>query len=284
MPALQAYWKGQLQLSLVSFPVALYSAIGSSGRIELNQLHAVRGCYRRIRNVRSCPEHGPVSSGEIARGYEYEKDRYVIIDDADLNRIKLPTERTLEILQFVQPDELDPIYFDRPYYMAPEGRAGQRAYAVVHEAMRQSRKAAIGRVVILGRERLLAITVQSPGFRVMTLRNAAQIRKPEDVFADLRPAEVDRAQLELARQLVDQYTEPFKPERFHDRYRAALQEIINAKIAGQEPIAAQEPGGPPVINLMKALQQSLKEVEKEKKPPARSIKRPQAKRKRGKGA
>lgn len=277
----QAYWRGQFQLSLVTFPVRLHAAVGTAGGVTLNQLHGIPGCYRRIRHERTCPDHGPVPAGEIAKGYEVEKGRYVVIDDADLRAIKLPTTRTLEIIQFIDAAELDAIYQDRPYYMAPDSKAGQTAYRVVREAVRQSGKIGIGRVVFLGRERYVSVAPHGDGFRVFTLRYAPQIRKPEDAFSEVRDGDVDKTQLGLASQLIDQYSEPFDPNRFQDRYASALMEIVNAKAAGAEPVAAEQPSQAKVINLMKALQESVEQARKVKKPPAKSIRG--AKGKRGKG-
>ncbi|MBV8414692.1 MAG: Ku protein, partial [Verrucomicrobia bacterium] len=156
--ALRASWSGYLKLSLVTIPIRMYNAIGSSSRVSLNQLH--KNCRHRVRQQLVCPEHGKLERDDIVRGYEYEKDKYIVIDESDLEKIKLETTKTIDLTQFVEAGEVDPMFFDKPYYVAPDGPMAEDAFRVVREAMRKSNKMGIGRVVMSGREHVIALRVQ----------------------------------------------------------------------------------------------------------------------------
>lgn len=267
----RATWKGQLQLSLVSFPVRLYNAVRSTSRVTLNQLH--KGCHRRLKQQMKCPAHGDVERADIARGYEYEKSKFVVIDETDLQRIRLETTKTIQLVQFIGADELDPIFLDAPYYVAPDGRGAEEVCRVLREAMRESNRVGIGRVVLSSREHSVALQVQEPGLLLTTLRYAHEVRSAAPFFEDLRSGEVEEAPLRLAQQLIEQHTRPFDPTQFTDRYQDSLLEVVTAKIAGSEPIRVQEEEVGRVINLMEALEQSLSGAEKKKRPRARTVKR-----------
>lgn len=275
----RASWKGQLKLSLVSFPVRLYNAISSTSRVSLNQLH--KDCHMRLKQQMRCPEHGEVDRSEIVKGYEYEKGKYVIIDEADLDQIKLETNKTIEITQFVEADELDPLLLNSAYYVAPDGPVAEDAFRVFREAMRETNRVAIGRVVMANREQIVALGPQDNGFRLTTLRYANEVRSANPYFEEIKNGDVDPKQLQLAKQLVEQYTDEFDPAEFNDRYSDALLEVVKAKIDGSEPVIVQEQEAEKVINLMDALKQSLSPEKKtRKKPPAKSVKRSKAKAKR----
>ena len=267
----RATWKGQLQLSLVSFPVRLYNAVHSTSRVTLNQLH--KGCHRRLKQQMKCPAHGDVERADIARGYEYEKSKFVVIDETDLQRIRLETTKTIQLVQFIGADELDPIFLDAPYYVAPDGRGAEEVCRVLREAMRESNRVGIGRVVLSSREHSVALQVQEPGLLLTTLRYAHEVRSAAPFFEDLRRGEVEEAPLRLAQQLIEQHTRPFDPTQFTDRYQDSLLEVVTAKIEGSEPILVQEEEVGRVINLMEALEQSLSGAEKKKRPRARTVKR-----------
>lgn len=269
--ALRATWSGYLKLSLVTIPVRMYNAISSTSRIALNQLH--KNCNHRVRQQLVCPEHGKLEREDIVKGYEYEEDKYVVIDEADLEKVRLETNKTIDLVQFVTVDEVDPIFFDKSYYVAPDGPMAEDAFRVVREAMRRANKMAIGQVVIAGREHLIALRVKDRGFALSTLHYASEIRKETPYFEGIRNGEVDKNQLALATQLVENNTAAFDPAKFTNRYEDALLEIIKAKVAGSEPIVVQQVEAGKIIDLMSALKQSLaqsKPQKDDKKPAAAS--------------
>ncbi|MFO0840505.1 MAG: Ku protein [Phycisphaerae bacterium] len=251
----RASWKGQLKISLVAFPICLYNATSSSSRIGLNQLH--KGCNRRLKQQMTCPEHGPVERDDIAKGYEFEKDKYVIIDEADLDKIKLETNRTVEILQFVDAGEIAPIYLDSPYYVAPDGPVAEESFRVIREAIRRGGKVGIGRVVMSGREHAVVLQAEGKGFLLNTLRTADEVRAADPYMEGIRDGEIAADQLALAQQLIQAKSAAFDPSQFRDRYQDALLAIIKAKVEGNQPIVTQEAEVGQVINLMEALKQSL---------------------------
>ena len=255
-------WSGYLKLSLVTIPVRMYNAISSTSRVALNQLH--KNCNRRVRQQLVCPEHGKLEREDIVKGYEYEEDKYVVIDQADLEKVKLETSKSIDLIQFVTVDEVDPVFFDKSYYVAPDGPIAEDAFRVVREAMRKANKIAIGQVVIAGREHIIALRVKDRGFALSTLHYASEIRQAAPYFEGIRNGEVDKSQLALASQLVENNTAPFNPAQFTDRYEEALLEIIKAKAAGSEPIIVQQVEPGKVIDLMSALKQSLAQSKPQK--------------------
>jgi len=255
-------WSGYLKLSLVTIPVRMYNAISSTSRVALNQLH--KNCNRRVRQQLVCPEHGKLEREDIVKGYEYEEDKYVVVDQADLEKVKLETSKSIDLMQFVTVDEVDPVFFDKSYYVAPDGPIAEDAFRVVREAMRKANKMAIGQVVIAGREHIIALRVKDRGFALSTLHYASEIRQAAPYFEGIRNGEVDKNQLALASQLVENNTAPFNPAQFSDRYEEALLEIIKAKAAGSEPIIVQQVEPGKVIDLMSALKQSLAQSKPQK--------------------
>jgi DNA end-binding protein Ku len=223
-----------------------------------------KNCNRRVRQQLVCPEHGKLEREDIVKGYEYEEDKYVVIDQADLEKIKLETSKSIDLIQFVTVDEVDPVFFDKSYYVAPDGPIAEDAFRVVREAMRKANKMAIGQVVIAGREHIIALRVKDRGFALSTLHYASEIRQAAPYFEGIRNGEVDKNQLALASQLVENNTAPFNPAQFTDRYEEALLEIIKAKAAGSEPIIVQEVEPGKVIDLMSALKQSLAQSKPQK--------------------
>ena len=238
MPS-RPYWKGYMRLSRVSFAVALYPVIASTG------------------------SDAEITSADIVKGYEYEKDRYVVVDDDDLAKIRLETTKTIELIQFFKAAEIDPIYYDKPYYLVPDGVIAEEAYAVLREALARSGQAALGRVVLSGRERLTVILPRDKGFVLHTLHATDLVRKPASYFAEI-DTEVgpDLAdEVEVAEHLIARKTARFDPRRFVDRYEEALRGLIEEKLKGQSPRvveAAPVPAGN-VIDLMDALKRSLGE-------------------------
>jgi len=265
----RASWTGHLRLSLVSFPIRLYNATTTSSRVSFNQLH--KDCNQRLKQQMICPQHGPVERSDIVKGYEYEKDRYVLMDEADLTRVKIETNKVIEVTQFIDAGELDAVYLDSPYYMAPDGPVAEEAFRVIREALRKSRKIGIARIVLASREYVCALRVQEKGFVLTTLRYPGEVRQAEPYFEDIKNGDLGKEQLALAEQLIDGLAAPFDASKFNDRYQDALLEIIKAKIAGTEPVVVQEAEVGKVINLMEALKASVSQAVG-KKPPAKSVK------------
>lgn len=265
--ALRASWKGHLRLSLVSCPVRLYNATSAGKRVSFNLLH--RETNNRVRMVPHDPERGAVDRSELVRGFEYERDRYVVVSDEDLAKVKLESSETIDIESFVDAGEADPIYFESPYYLAPDGAVAEETFRVIREAMRRKNKIALSRIVLSSREHLIAMSPRNRGIMVTTLRTADEVRADEPYFADIRDETPEPELVELAEQLIEKKSAPFDPASFHDRYQDALLELVKAKIKGEEPVVAKAPERGKVINLMDALKRSVGETE-ERKPPATS--------------
>jgi DNA end-binding protein Ku len=273
----RASWTGFLRVSLVTIPIRLYNAVSSTSKTTLNQLH--KNCNLRLRQQMVCPEHGPVTKDEIVKGYQFEKGKYVVITSEDLEKLKLETTKTIELTQFVDAKELDPVYFNTPYYMTPDGPVAEEGFRVVREAMRKANKVGLGQVVLYNKEHLGVLQVHDSGFTLSTLHYAEEVRKPQTYFAEIENGSVDKNQLALAEQLVNSLSAPFAPERFVDHYQESLIEMVKAKVEGSELPIAQKSERGKVINLMDALKQSIAQSGTRKKPAARSIKTTGRKRK-----
>lgn len=270
----RANWKGHLKLSLVAIPVRVYNATSSAGRIALNQLH--KGCNSRLKQQMVCPIHGHVQREDIAKGYEYEKDRYVIIEPDELEKIQVATTKAIEITQFIDRDELDPLHLNAPYYVGPDGPVAEEAFRVVREAIAKSGKIGIGRYVIGGREHLVAIEVKGRGLLMTTLRSAAEVRTPETYFDDIANGQVDKSQLKLATDLIKSMSGTLDAGEIKDRYQETLLGVVKAKIEGTEPSVVDAVEVDRSFNFMEALKTSLESKPKKKKvtrkkPPAKSV-------------
>jgi DNA end-binding protein Ku len=260
----RASWKGYLKLSLVSCPVRLYPATSSQDRVRFNQLH--KETHNRINMKPVDPELGLVERADLVKGYEYEDKKYVIIDDSDLEAVKLETNHTLAIEAFVEGEEVDSIWQDTPYYLAPDGAMAEETFIVLREAMREAGKVAIARLVLSSRERMVTIAPREKGMYVCTLRAPNEVRATGTYFGDIPDGKPDPEMLELATALIKQKSTEFDPKAYEDRYEAALMAMIKEKLKGHKPIIAAEPARGNVVNLMDALKQSLGQS----KPPAAS--------------
>jgi DNA end-binding protein Ku len=257
MPApARPYWTGFLKLSLVTIAVRLYTATSEREKIRFHQIHEPSG--ERVRQQLVVPGIGPVERDDIVKGYEYEKGRYVTVDPDDLKRLRLETTDTIDIVQFV--DDIDPIYFDSPYYLVPDGSVAEEGYRVIREALRDSGKIAVGQLVINGQERVIAIRPLGTGLLGNSLRYQDEIRKPEDYFRSIAADGADDDQLAIMEQIIARKTKPFDPDRFVDHYQTAVRELINEKLQGRLPEKAPERRPAQVINLMEALKRSLAEA------------------------
>ncbi|MDX8520807.1 non-homologous end joining protein Ku [Mesorhizobium dulcispinae] len=261
----RASWKGYLKLSLVSCPVRLYPATSASERISFNQLH--KKTHNRINMKPVDPELGLVERSDLVRGYEYEDKQYIIIDDADLDAVRIESNHTMNIEAFVDEGEVDVIFQDSPYYLAPDGAMAEETFAVLREAMRKSGKLAIARLVLSSRERVVTIGARENGMFVCTLRNPNEVRGTAEYFGNIPAGKPDPEMLELAQALIKQKETHFDPKNYEDRYEVALMAMIREKLKGHKPIIAAAPERGNVINLMDALKASLSQ---QAKPPAKS--------------
>jgi len=264
-------WKGHLRLSLVSCPVRLYNAVSRSERVAFHLLH--KDTHNRVQMKPHDPELGPVERSDLVKGYQYEKDQYVIFTDEDFEKVQIESSKAIVIEKFVDAAEVDEIYYESPYYLAPDGKVAEETFRVVQWAMREKNKVALSRVVLSSRERLIALAVRDKGLLVMTLRNANEVRDADEFFTDIEDEEPEKEMLDLAAALIEQKSGKFDPSEFKDRYQDAVIEMVKAKVKGQEPVIAKAPERGKVINLMDALRQSL---DADRKPPAKSRPRKEA--------
>jgi DNA end-binding protein Ku len=266
--AIRPTWKGFLKVSLVNIPVKVFPATESAASISFNQLHAE--CQTRIQQKKWCPScEREVTQAELAKGYEFEKGRYVIVDPDDLAKVRVESTRVINLVQFADASEIDPIYVDSAYYLAPDGPMAAEAFAVMREGM--AGKAGIGKVALYGREYLVAIKPQKKGFVMYTLHHDAEIRSIDQVEElSSVPAKVKPEEMKLAKQVIATFDAELNLKDYKDEYTEGLRKIINAKIAGEEVIApeVQEPAR--VVDLMEALRKSLDSVSAEKKKPAKA--------------
>ena len=262
----RATWKGYLKLSLVSCPVKLYPATSASaGKISFNLLH--KDTLNRVQQRYHDPELGEIDRADLVKGYQFEKDRYVTVSNEELDEIEIESSKTIDIDGFVDAGEIDPIYLDNTYYLAPDGPIAEETFAVILEAMREAKKVAIARIVLSGRERQVVINPIEDGFRLSTLRAAREIRDASTALDKLN-AKVDKDMLGMAKMIINQKPIHFAPAEFEDRYENALMDLVKSKIAGGQPVIAKAPERGNVVNLMDALKRS---VEEERRPPAPSL-------------
>jgi DNA end-binding protein Ku len=267
MPA-RPTWKGFLKISLVTIPVRVFPATDAAATISFNQLHAE--CRTRIQQKRWCPScNREVPMSEVVKGYEFEKGRYVVVGEEDLAKVRTESTRVINLVQFTDAAAIDPVYVERPYYLAPDGGMAADAFAVMREGMKG--KAGIGKLALYGREYLVAVQPREKGLVMFTLRHAREVRRMDaiDELAGL-PAKVQPGEIKLARQVVDSFAGELNFEEYRDEYQEELSRIIDAKIAGEEIVAPREEVPEKVVNLMDALRKSLDRVSDEKKRTAKA--------------
>ena len=276
--AARATWKGYLKISLVNIPIKVFPATESSGSISFNQLHAE--CQTRIQQKKWCPHcEREVPNTEIVKGFEFEKGRYVVMSDEDLEKVRPESTRVIDLVQFSDAAALDPMYVDRTYFLAPDGAMAGGAFAVMRDGMRG--KIGIGKLALYGREYLVAVRPFERGIVMHTLHHAAEMRGIDSVDElNSVPAAVKPEEMKLARQVIQTFEQPLNLADYKDEYRAGLQAIIDAKIAGEEVVATTTGAPPKVVNLMDALRKSLDSVSTGKKKTAKADKPAVAKRKR----
>ena len=262
----RASWKGYLRLSLVSCPVKLYPATSSTaGKISFNLLH--KDTLNRVQQKYHDPELGEIDRADLVKGYQFEKDKYVVVTGEELEEIEIESSKTIDIDGFVADSQIDRIYLDSTYYLAPDGPIAEETFGVILEAMKRAGKVAIARIVLSGRERLVAIEPITDGFRLVTLRSAKEVRDPSSALDKLNVKFSDDM-LSMAAQIISQKETTFAPEAFEDRYEEALLALVKSKISGGQPVIAKAPERGNVVNLMDALKRSIQE---ERRPPAPSL-------------
>jgi DNA end-binding protein Ku len=262
----RASWKGYLKLSLVACPVKLFPATSATaGKISFNLLH--KDTLNRVQMKYHDPELGEIDRADLVKGYQFEKDRYVVVTAEELEEIEIESSKTIDIDGFVNESDIDPIYLDSTYYLAPDGPVAEETFSVILDAMKAAHKVAVARIVLSGRERQVVVEPIEDGFRLMTLRSAKEVRAPSTA---LEPLKVKYApdMLKMAEQIIGSKEVAFAPEAFEDRYEEALLELVKSKISGGQPVIAKAPERGNVVNLMDALRRS---IEEERRPPAPSL-------------
>jgi DNA end-binding protein Ku len=275
--AARSSWKGYLKLSLVAIPVKAYNATSESSGIQLNQLH--QECHSRIRYKKTCPIHGEVSNDEIVSGYEYSKDQYVVVDPAELEKLRPEGDKSIEIDRFFPADRLDTIYnAGRAYYLVPDGPVGQKPYALLRDAMNSEQCHAVAQVVISSREQLVRIRTLGKLITMTVLNHAADVKLPEAFQDEVIEPSASKKELELTRQLIHALSsDEIDIGDYHDTYTERLTQLIQARVDGKELVTPPMSAEPQVINLMEALKASVEQAAKSRpatpeKPPRRMAK------------
>ena len=256
-------WKGYLKISLVNIPVRVFPATDAAATISFNQLH--RECQSRIQQKRWCPTcQVEVPNTDLVKGYEFEKGKYVVMDEEDMAKVRPESTRVINVVQFADASMIDPVYVERPYYLAPDGNVAAEAFAVIREGM--AGKAAVGKVALYGREYLVAIQPRENGLVMYTMRHASEVRSM-GAIDELKsvPAKMKPDEVRLARQVIGNFETGGDLTQYKDDYQLELQKIIDAKIEGREIVGTPEEAPPKVVNLMEALRQSLERVSAGKK-------------------
>jgi DNA end-binding protein Ku len=253
----RANWKGYLRLSLVSCPIALYPATTEREKVRFHQINAKSG--HRIRYKKVDADSGrEVEPDDIVKGFEVSKGHFVEVTDEELDAVEIDTARTVDIERFVPREEIDDLYINRPYYVAPSDKVGAEAFVTIRKAIEATGKVALGRVVLTTREHMIALEPRGKGLVGILLRYPYEVRDPKDYFDDIPDVKISKEMLDLAKHIVATKSGHFEPEKFEDRYEEALKDIVKRKAAGEEIKAPERPPASNVINLMDALRESVK--------------------------
>jgi DNA end-binding protein Ku len=265
-------WKGYLKISLVNIPVRVFPATDAAATISFNQLH--RECRTRIQQKRWCPTcQIEVANTDLVKGYEFEKGSYAVLEEEDIAKVRPESTRVINVVQFADASVIDPIYIEKPYYLAPDGQVAAEAFAVMREGM--TGKAAVGKLALYGREYLVAIQPRENGFVMYTLRHASEVRAMGAIDElKLVPAKMKPDEIKLAKQVIGNFETGGDLTQYKDEYQSELRKIIDAKIEGKEIVGPPEEAPPKVVNLMEALRQSLERVSASKKHAAKIAKEP----------
>ena len=263
-------WQGHLKLSIVTCPVALYTATNSAGDVHFHLINPATN--NRIKMITTDPDTGPLERSELVKGYEISKGEYIILTDDEIKSVKLESTRTIDIERFVPEAEIDRIYWDNPYFLAPDGEMAQEAFNVIRAAMEKSGQIALGRIVLATRERILALEPRGKGILAYTIRSDAEVRKPDEIFDSIADAKPDPEMIAIAEKIIDQREGPFAPSQFVDRYEQALKTLIADKQKGRKVTEVDEGETTNVVDLMAALRASLAAKDKGDNKPARKPK------------
>jgi len=256
-------WSGSLRLALVTVPVKLFAATDRGARISFHQVHEPSG--KRVRYQKVVPDIGPVDTDEIVKGFELQGGDYVLLDPDEIEEVKIEARHTLDLVQFVKQGEIHPIWYDRPYYVVPDGDDAEEAYGVLRDALRATQRIGLGQFVMRGREYIAALKPCGNGLMLETLRFADEVRESAPYFAEVDDDEPDQELLDLAEELIEKKSSAFKPEAFKDSYTEALRELIEAKAKKGKPVHVSEDsleGGGEVIDLVEALKRSVGDKKK----------------------
>ncbi len=259
--AARAYWQGQIRLALVSIPVEIYSATRSGAQIAFHQIHEPSG--ERIKYEKVAPGIGPVDADEIIKGFEVEKGEYVLLEQDEIDAVKLESKKTLELTQFVDQSEIDVLYYEKPYFVVPADDLAEEAFIVLREALRRTKKVGLGQLAMRGREYIVSLKPCGRGLILETLRYADEVNKAQGYFRDIPDSKPDAELLDLAEALIDRKTAAFDPQEFHNRYVDALKELIERKRKAKgktKIIEDKEEDGRSasnVVDLMAALKKSM---------------------------
>lgn len=287
--AARAYWKGQIRLALVSIPVEIFPATKSGASVAFRQIHEPSG--KPIRYEKTVTGIGAIDPGDIVKGFEVSKGNYVLLDTDEIEAVKLESKKTLELVQFVDSGEIDVLYYEKPYFVVPADDLAEEAYIVLREALRKSKKVALGQLAMRGREYIVTLKPCGRGMVLETLRYADEVNRAQGYFRDIPDAKPDDDLLDLANSLIEKKTKAFDPSKFTDHYTDAVKELVarKQKAKGRKVVADEDdegarPSGSNVVDLMAALKKSLekpgaKSAPAARKPPAKkpAAKKPAAK-------
>lgn len=257
----RAYWKGFLRLSLVSIGVEIYNAVESKSEISFRQIHKPSG--RRINYEKVVQGIGKIDNADIVKGYEVDTDTYVTLEPEEIDALKLDSKKTIDLVQFVDADDIDYRYFERPYFVVPQDEMSGEGYVVIRDALRKTNKIGLAQVTISGREWLVALAPLEDGLVMEMLRYSDELRQPEDYFDEIPTAKPDKEMVDLAVQLITKKSSAFAPEKYEDHYQTALKQLVQDKVKGRKIIAPHEenrPKGTNVVDLMAALKKSVGEA------------------------
>jgi DNA end-binding protein Ku len=258
MPSARPIWKGHIRLSLVSIPVELFTATKTSEKIAFRQIHEPTG--KPVHYQKVVAGVGPIDTDEILKGFEYEKGHYVLLTEEDIEAVKLETKKTFDLTQFVGACEIEPLYFDKPYFVVPQDEVAEDAYRVVRDALQESQKIGIGQLAMRGKEYLAALKPCGKGLLLETLHYAEEVRKGSSFFSDISAKKAEPDLLSVARELIERKAAPFDAAAFKNHYTQALRALIDRRLKGKaEKVEPEEerPSGGNVIDLMSALKRSL---------------------------
>lgn len=261
--AARAYWQGQIRLALVSIPVEIYTATKSGAQVAFHQIHEPSG--KRIKYEKTVPGIGEVDPDDIVKGFEFEKGEYVLLEQDEIDAVKLESKKTLELTQFVDMDEIDVLYYERPYFVVPADDLAEEAFIVLREALRRAKKVGIGQLAMRGREYVVSLKPCGRGMVLETLRYAAEVNRAQGYFRDIPDSDPDEDLLDLATTLIDKKSSKFDPAKFHDHYVDALKDLIarKAKQKSRRKIIEDKDdegtgrSGSNVVDLMAALKKSI---------------------------